>query len=393
MFAHILLLSTSAVPLYQTATFAQDEISASSSQQYDYTRSGNPTRTALEQQLAAIEHVASAESDASVTTAHTFTSGMSAVATVCSLLTSSTDVILASDDVYGGTTRLLSAVVQHSVVYVDTCDLAAVEKALISNSNIRMLIFESPSNPTMRVCDIRAVCALAHLHHPQCIVVVDTSLLSPWLLKPLALGADIALHSATKFISGHSDVTAGVLCTNKAALTARIKFLQNAQGTALAPFDCWLLLRGIKTMHVRMKQQQAAAQQLALWLSSAECKHIVSAVMHVGLPLHPGHQLHQQQSTGAGSVFSVVLHTEQQALLFVNSTKLFKRTVSFGSVTSSIQLPSLMSHASVPALQRAQLRFNSCLVRISVGLEAEEDLIADLRQALAVAFSSKTLEQ
>eukprot|EP00897_Mesotaenium_endlicherianum_P004979 jgi/Mesen1/4509/ME000023S03881 len=343
-------------PLYQTATFKQ--ASATENSKYDYTRSGNPTREALESLLAKVE---------GAKRAFVFTSGMAALAAITRLLEAGQEVV-AGDDIYGGTDRLLSRIVPKSgvtVKRVDTADLDAVRAAVTSKTKLVMM--ESPTNPRMMISDIRAIAEIAHEH--GALLVVDNSIMSPVLSKPLSLGADIVMHSATKFIAGHSDVMAGVLAVRDEELAKEIYFVQNAEGSALAPFDCWLCLRGIKTMPLRVERQQANAQKIAEFL---DAHPRITRVNYAGLPSHPGRDLHFQQCKGPGSVFSFATGSLAVSKHVVEHTKLANVTVSFGSVATSISLPCFMSHASIPA---------------EVGIEDVDDIIADFEQALASAPS------
>lgn len=285
--------ASSMPPLYQTATFGQP--GATEMGEYDYTRSGNPTRTALERQMAALEGA-----DRSLA----FTSGMAALAAVTRLC-SAGDHILAGDDLYGGTSRLLSRVVPAagvSVTNVDTSDVAAVAAAIVPGRT-RLVMLESPTNPRMQICDLAAVAAAARAAGAW--VCVDNSIMCPLFQRPLDLGADICMTSATKFVGGHADVMAGVLSVRGAELAERLAFVQNAEGAALAPFDCWLLVRGLKTMALRMERAAASAQRIAEWL---EAHPSVAAVNFPGLAAHPGRDIHfRQVGRGARAVVAVVL--------------------------------------------------------------------------------------
>lgn len=354
------------MPLYQTATFKQP--SAIENGPYDYTRSGNPTRENLESLLAELDKA---------DRAFCFTSGMAALTTVVHLLKSG-DEILAGDDIYGGADRLLSQVVPRSGVLVkrvNTCDLHEVASAL--GPKTKLVWLESPTNPRIQISDIRRIAEMAHAH--GALVLVDNSIMSPVLSQPLELGADIVMHSATKFISGHSDIMAGVLAVKGERLAKEIYFLQNAEGSGLAPNDCWLCYRGIKTMPLRVEKQQENAQKIAEFLASHPR---VKKVNYAGLPGHPGRDLHYSQAKGAGSVFSFLTGSLALSKHIVETTKYFSITVSFGSVKSLISLPCFMSHASIPAAVRETRGLTEDLVRISVGIEDVNDLIADLDNAL-----------
>ncbi|CAL9150863.1 cystathionine beta-lyase, chloroplastic-like [Musa acuminata AAA Group] len=353
-------------PLYQTSTFKQP--SATTYGPYDYTRSGNPTRDVLQSLMAKLEKADQA---------FCFTSGMAALATVTHLVEAGQEIV-AGDDIYGGSDRLLSRVVPKSGVIVkrvNTSDINEVASAI--GPSTKLVWVESPTNPRQQITDIRKISEIAHSF--GALVMVDNSILSPVLSQPLQLGADIVMHSATKFISGHSDLMAGILAVKGDSLAKEIAFLQNAEGSGLAPFDCWLCLRGIKTMALRVEKQQANAQKLAEFLSSHPR---VKQVNYAGLPGHPGRSLHYSQAKGAGSVLSFLTGSLALSEHIVQSTKYFSVTVSFGSVKSLISLPCFMSHASIPASVREARGLTDDLVRISVGIEDIEDLMADLDYAI-----------
>ncbi|XP_057468451.1 cystathionine beta-lyase, chloroplastic [Actinidia eriantha] len=353
-------------PLYQTATFKQP--SASENGPYDYTRSGNPTRLVLESLLAELDKA---------DRAFCFTSGMAALAAVAHLIGTGEEIV-AGDDIYGGSDRLLSQVIPKTGVVVkrvNTTDLDEVASAI--GQSTKLVWLESPTNPRQQISDIRKIADMAHAH--GALVLVDNSIMSPVLSQPLELGADIVMHSATKFIAGHSDVMAGVLAVKGEILAKDLYFLQNAEGSGLAPFDCWVCLRGIKTMPLRVEKQQENAQKIAEFLS-AHPK--VKKVNYAGLPDHPGRSLHFSQAKGAGSVISFLTGSLALSKHVVETTKYFSITVSFGSVKSLISLPCFMSHASIPAAVREARGLTEDLVRISVGIEDANDLIADLDNAL-----------
>ncbi|XP_027070317.1 cystathionine beta-lyase, chloroplastic [Coffea arabica] len=353
-------------PLYQTATFKQP--SATEYGPYDYTRSGNPTRDALERLLAKLD-----KADRALC----FTSGMAALSAVTHLVGTGEEIV-AGDDMYGGSDRLLSQVIPKTGVLVkrvDTANLDEVSSAIIPMT--KLVWMESPTNPRQQISDIRKIAEMAHAN--GALLLVDNSIMSPVLSQPLELGADIVMHSATKFIAGHSDLMAGVLAIKDESLARSLYFLQNAEGSGLAPFDCWLCLRGIKTMALRVEKQQDNAQKIAEFLSSHPR---VKKVNYAGLPSHPGHALHYSQARGAGSVLSFLTGSLALSKHVAETTKYFSITVSFGSVKSLISLPCFMSHASIPAAVREARGLTEDLVRISVGIEDENDLIADLDTAL-----------
>lgn len=358
-------------PIYQTATFEQEQADAFG--RYDYSRSGNPTRTVLEDQLARLE---------SGTHAFCFASGLAALTTVTRLFGAG-DEILAGDDLYGGTYRLFSKILRRSGVsvrYEDACDLETFARGITERT--RVVYIESPTNPLLRIVDISAVAKLAHEH--GALLCVDSSVMSPYLQNPLKLGADIVLHSATKYLCGHSDVTGGVLVVKDSALAEEIHFLQNGEGNCLAPFDSYLLLRGLKTLKLRLDCQQNNARLVADFLREHD---LVSRVHYPGLEDHPGRAIHQKQARGAGAVLSFQTGSLELSRRVAELTRLFQITVSFGSVGSSISMPAYMSHASIPAEVREKRLFASDLVRVSVGIEDAQDLIDDLAQALRTAAS------
>jgi cysteine-S-conjugate beta-lyase len=354
-----------ATPIYQTATFEQEE--ADQFGRYDYSRSGNPTRTVLEEHLAQLENA---------DRAFCFASGLAAISAVTRLL-SAGDEILAGDDLYGGSYRLFSKILTRTGVnvrYADACDLERFAAQITPKT--RLLYIESPTNPLLRIADIRALAELAHRH--GALLCVDNSAMSPYLQNPLDLGADIVVHSATKYLCGHSDVTAGVVAVRRPDLADQIYFIQNGEGSALGPFDCFLLLRGVKTLKLRYDAQQANAQKIA--------KHLVAhpAVKHVyfpGLANHPGHELHAKQARGSGGLISFETGSFAFSKQFVEATQIFRISVSFGSINSSISLPGCMSHASIPAEVRKERCLATDLIRLSVGIEDADDLVQDLDRA------------
>ena len=357
-------------PIYQTATFGQPN--ATENGEYDYSRSGNPTRTTLELALARME---------GAERALVFSSGMAALAAVTRLL-SVGDHIVAGDDLYGGTSRLLANVVPSAgidVSNVDTTDVEAVRAAIIPGKT-RLVMLESPTNPRMQICDIKAICKIAKEN--GALVCVDNSILTALYQNPLELGADISMTSATKFIGGHSDVTGGVLAVNDLELGKKLYFTQNAEGTGLGPMDCWLLIRGLKTMALRMSKQVENAQKLVEWVRQ---QPLVKSVNYPGLESHPGHDVHMSQATSPGSLFSFTTGDEMVSKVICENAKLFKITVSFGNVRSLISMPCYMSHASIPAEVRAARGLPNDLIRISTGIEHIDDLIGDLSLAFTLA--------
>jgi len=362
-------------PIYQTATFRQP--TATEWGEYDYSRTANPTRTQLEKKLAQLEHGQYASA---------FASGMAAITAVTRLLESG-DEILASDDLYGGSIRLLEQILPRqgiTVRYVDATDLDAVEAAV--SARTELILIETPTNPLLRISDIAGLAELAHIN--DAILAVDNTMLSPCLQNPLDLGADIVIHSATKFLCGHSDVMAGAVITNSDELHKQIAFLQNAEGSALGPFDSWLLLRGIKTLSLRVERQTENALKIAHFLAA---RSKIKEVHYPGLKDHPGYELHTIQASGGGSVISFTTGDIERSRRFVEATRLCSIAVSFGSVNSSISLPCYMSHASIPESMRSRLAPSADLIRLSVGIEDIDDIIGDLEQAFEATSSDQSL--
>mmetsp|Transcript_37144 Transcript_37144/g.57631 ORF Transcript_37144/g.57631 Transcript_37144/m.57631 type:complete len:617 (-) Transcript_37144:12-1862(-) len=363
----------SSTPIYQTATFVQPSCSEFGA--YDYTRSGNPTRTALEKHVAMLEQAAAA---------FAFASGMAALHTVMRLLKSG-DEILVNEDIYGGMHRLLTQDCIHAgikVAFCDTTDVASVEKKITPNT--KFIHTESPSNPQMRISDLRQLARVAHKH--GVLLTVDSTMMPPVICKPLTLGADIVIHSATKFFSGHADCTGGLVCVRDPELAHRVAFLQNAEGTALAPFECFLFLRGIKTMHLRVQRAQENAETIGLFLK----KHPM--VKDVFYPGRGGcdsksFAIHCSQANGQGSMISLTTGDVEISKRLCDNCKIFKTTVSFGSVNSLCEMPCRMSHASIPSEKRT---LPEDLVRLSIGIEDVKDLIADLTQALEAISNPKS---
>ncbi len=361
--------STGAVmtPIYQTSTYVQSAVGVHKG--YEYSRTGNPTRTALEDCLAALEGGAHGLA---------FSSGMAAIDTVLRLVASG-EHVLAGNDVYGGTFRLLDKVLKdygiaHS--FVEMTDLPAVQAGL--RPDTRMVLLETPTNPRLKVFDIEAIAALAHANGPRTLVMVDNTFATPYLQRPLALGADIVVHSTTKYLGGHSDVVGGAALMNDETVFERLKFLQNAVGAVPGPMDCWLVLRGLKTLALRMDRHAENALAVAQFLSDHPT---VKEVMYPGLSDHPQHALAARQMRNGGGMLSFVMHGGVEAARrVVARTHLFALAESLGGVESLIEIPAAMTHASTAG---SPLEVEPGLIRVSVGLEHKDDLIADLQQALA----------
>ncbi|MGI8770942.1 MAG: cystathionine beta-lyase [Acidobacteriaceae bacterium] len=356
-------------PIYQTATFRQD--SAVGFGEYDYSRSGNPTRAVLESQLAILEEG---------TRAFCFSTGLAAITAVTRLLQPGEE-ILACDDLYGGTYRLFSRILAKRGIqarYADFSDEAQFQAAL--TPAVKLVYCESPTNPLLRIIDLRAVAARAHAQGAM--VCVDNSTMSPYLQRPLALGCDIVLHSATKFLCGHSDVMAGAVIVKDPSLAEELYLIQNGEGAGLAPFDSFLVLRGLKTLALRLNQQQVNARAVAKFLSQHPA---VTEVLYPECGDSNAIALHRSQASGPGAVFSFRTGDPELSRRMVEACRVFCITVSFGGVNSTISLPNYMSHASIPQHLRTQKEIPADLVRLSVGIEAIEDLTDDLTQGFESA--------
>jgi cystathionine gamma-synthase/cystathionine gamma-lyase len=354
------------VPVYQTSTYTQDAVGEHKG--FDYSRTVNPTRVALEAQLASLE---GAEYGSA------FASGMAATSAVLNLL-SAGDHVVVTDDLYGGTYRLFSRVLTRyglEFTYVDMADLDAVRAAI--KPNTKMFWVETPTNPLLKLIDIRAI---AGLRKSGQIVVVDNTFASPYFQQPLALGADVVVHSTTKYIGGHSDVVGGAALTSNKDLYDVIKFHQNAVGGVPGPHDAWLTMRGAKTLALRMREHAKNAQAVAEFLESHE---EVDRVYYPGLPSHPQHELAKRQMSGFGGMVSFTLKgPEQRAIDFANRMKYFSLAESLGGVESLICHPARMTHGSIPKEEREKRGVTDGLLRLSVGIEDLDDLLEDLRTAL-----------
>lgn len=356
-----------AVPIYQTSTFVQEAPGVNKG--YDYARSNNPTRETAEKIIAGLEGGAAASA---------FASGLAAIDAVIKLLKAG-DEIVAVDDIYGGAFRLFHKVYEKfgiKVHYVDTADTQAVFQAITPAT--RLIWLETPTNPTLKISDIAAISRIAKASN--CLLCVDNTFASPVLQQPLALGADLVIHSATKYLGGHSDLIAGVVVSKTPQLGEEIKFYQNACGAILSPFDSFLLIRGIETLHLRIRQHVASAQVIAEYL---EQHPAVDKVFYPGLPSHPGHELAKQQSKGFGGIISFSLKDdrEEAATAFVTATHYFKLAESLGGIKSLLSHPATMTHKSIPAERRKAAGVSDSLIRLSIGLEEPADLLADLEQA------------
>jgi cystathionine beta-lyase/cystathionine gamma-synthase len=355
-----------AVPIYQTSTYVQEALGEHKG--YEYARVQTPTREALEENIASLEGAASG---------HAFASGMAAIATVMTLVGSG-DHVVVSRNVYGGTYRYFTHVLARYGVrfsWVDATSLQAVEAAL--EERTRMVFVETPSNPMMEIVDLAGVAALAH--HHGALVTVDNTFLSPYWQRPLELGADLVVHSTTKFLNGHSDSVGGVAVARDAAVGEHLAFVQKSMGAILGPLDCFLVLRGIKTLAVRMERHETNTRRVVELLAGHPK---VEGLYYPGLPEHPGHEIQRRQAGGFGAMLSFDLGSYQAAKRLLDAVRVMSLGESLGGVETLISHPATMTHASVPAEEREALGITDGLVRISVGIEDVDDLLADLADAL-----------
>lgn len=363
--------STGAImpPIYATSTYVQS--SPGVHQGYEYSRTQNPTRQAYERCIADLE---------SGTHGFAFASGMAAIATILELIDSGSHVI-AMDDLYGGTRRLFDGVRKRSAglefSFVDLTDATAVEAAI--RDNTRMVWLETPSNPLLKIVDLAAIAKLAK--ERDILLVADNTFATPYLQRPLEFGCDIVMHSATKFINGHSDIVGGIAVTAEASLAEQMAYLQNSIGSVASPFDSFLALRGVKTLDVRMQRHCQSAAAIAAWL---EQDSRVDSVLYPGLASHPQHELAKRQMSDFGGIVTFFIKGDiETARRFLERCELFALAESLGGVESLVEHPAIMTHASVPAKTRSALGINDQLIRLSVGIESINDLLADLDQALA----------
>lgn len=355
------------VPLYQTSTYAQEEIGKHKG--FEYARTHNPTRFAWEENLSALEGGIAG---------FAFGSGLAAIDSVMKLLKAGDHVVMA-EDMYGGTFRLFTRILSNygmEFTAVDMRDEQAIRSAL--RPSTKMLYTETPTNPMMNLTDISMVASIAK--EAGVMLTVDNTFASPYLQRPLLLGADIVLHSATKYLGGHSDLVHGIVATNNPDIAEQLKFIQNAAGAIPGPFDCWLCLRSVKTLAVRMKQHSTNAMEIATRL---EHHPAVKAIYYPGLPSHPQHELAKKQMTMFGGMISIELGSLEKAIDVTKKLKVFTLGESLGGVESLVCHPVSMTHGSIPKEQREKLGVTDGLIRLSVGIEDVEDLIADIEQALA----------
>jgi cystathionine gamma-lyase/homocysteine desulfhydrase len=373
------LTGSISVPIYQTSTFVQDAPGVHKG--YDYARSNNPTRKVLEDVIAKLENGSNG---------YAFASGLAAIDAVVKLL-SAGDEVIAVDDIYGGAFRLFTHIYQKfgiNVTYVDACNHENVANAITSKT--KLIWLESPTNPTLKIADIKKIAEIAKAN--SILLCVDNTFASPVSQKPIDLGADIVVHSATKYLGGHSDLISGLVVTATPELGEKIKFIQNATGAILGPFDSWLVIRGIETLGLRVERHSRSAQAIAEYL---ETEDLIANIYYPGLPSHPNHAVAVKQQKYFGGIisFDLKIDSKELATKIVTGTKYFKLAESLGGVKSLCCLPCEMTHKSIPQEKRYAAGVTDSLIRISVGLEDADDLVADLKQAFAVAKKTvQTLE-
>ncbi|MFF2755247.1 bifunctional cystathionine gamma-lyase/homocysteine desulfhydrase [Psychrobacillus sp. NPDC058041] len=353
-------------PIYQVSTYKQEAVGKFKG--YEYSRTGNPTRHALEVLISDLEGGVAG---------FAFASGMAATSSIMMLFSKGDHVIL-TDDVYGGTYRVMTKVLNRfgiEATFVDTSDLTNVEAAILENT--KAIFLETPTNPLLKITDIQAIAKLAK--EKGLLTIVDNTFITPYFQQPIALGADIVVHSATKYLGGHSDVVAGLVVVNSEQLATDLHFVQNSVGAVLGPQDSWLLMRGIKTLGLRMEEHNLNAQRIAEFLNNHET---VGKVYYPGLVNHPGHELMKKQTTGFGGMISFDVGSEEKADALLSKLRYFTLAESLGAVESLISVPARMTHASIPRERRLELGITDGLVRISVGIEDVEDLLEDLIQGL-----------
>jgi cystathionine beta-lyase/cystathionine gamma-synthase len=354
-------------PIYQTATFRHPALGQSTG--FDYSRTQNPTRQVVEKAIAGLEEANGG---------FAFASGMAAITAVL-LLYRPGDHLVVTEDCYGGTYRILDKVFSQfglTATFVDSSNIEAISKALCPAT--RAILIETPTNPLMNIADIGAIVALAQENKLH--TIVDNTFLSPYLQRPLTLGADIVIHSGSKYLAGHNDVICGFVAASDPQLCEQINFIQNATGAILGPQDCWLLLRGLKTLAIRMEKHQVNALLVARWLQT---QPQVENVYYPGLPEHPGKAIHDKQASGYGGMLSFTVHNLELPAQILSRVALIQFAESLGGVESLITFPTVQTHADIPVELRQRLGINDRLLRLSVGIEAPEDIIADLAQALA----------
>jgi cystathionine gamma-synthase len=357
------------IPIFQSATFSHPGVGKSTG--FDYSRQQNPTREHLEKTMAALE---------GGTDALAFSTGMAAVTALMELF-SPGDHIIASDDLYGGTHRLFRHISQKNGIAVDfanTSDAGGIERLI--RPQTKAVFIETPTNPMMQITDIAAVAGITKRR--GLLLIVDNTFLTPYFQQPIKLGADIVVHSGTKYLGGHNDTLAGFLVVSDASLGEKLRFIYKTTGACLSPFDSWLLIRGIKTLSVRMERQQENAMKIAGWLCT---QPKIKNVYYAGLPSHPGYTVSIKQSSGFGAMISFETSDEATAVQLLERVKVIQYAESLGGAESLITYPMLQTHADIPKEEREAKGINERLLRLSVGLECADDLIADLKQALEEA--------
>jgi cystathionine gamma-lyase/cystathionine beta-lyase/cystathionine gamma-lyase/homocysteine desulfhydrase len=355
------------VPIFATSTYVQEEIGKHKG--YEYSRVSNPTRTCLEKNLASLE---------GGRTSHVFSSGMAAINAMCTLLKSG-DHVVCTNNLYGGTPRLFNQILTKyglEFTYVDTTDLRAVERAI--RRNTRIVFVETPTNPLMTLSDLKAISQIAHRRGTE--LVVDNTFMSPYFQKPIALGADMVIHSTTKFLNGHSDGLGGVVVCTKPEHAEKFAFIQKAAGAILSPFECWLVLRGVKTLAVRMEKHDANGRAVAAFLNRHKK---VKKVFYPGLPDHPQYELAVQQMTGFGSMITIETGSLKNAQRMLRKVRVCSLGESLGGVETLISHPATMTHAALGEKGRREIGITDGMVRLSVGIEDADDIMRDLEQALA----------
>jgi len=359
------------LPIYLTSTFKQEEFGE---YEYDYSRAGNPTRTNLEENIASLENGKGAVA---------FSSGMGAISAVIHLLSAGDEVIF-TRNVYGGTYRIMEKIYKNFSInshWVDTTNLEVLEKTI--SKKTKMIYIETPTNPMMEICDINAISKISKKYN--CILVVDNTFMSPYNQRPIELGADIVMHSITKYLNGHSDVIGGILITNKESLLEKLRFIQMSVGSVPSPFDCWIVQRSLKTLHVRMDRHNSNANEIANYL---EQNNKVVSIYYPGLKNHPNHEIAKKQQLNPsgdsvfGGMISIDLGSIKNARTFVKNLEIFTLAESLGGVESLVCHPATMTHASIPENIRNDLGITQGLVRLSVGIEDVNDLVGDIDQAI-----------
>ena len=359
------------LPIYLTSTFKQEEFGE---YEYDYSRAGNPTRTNLEENIASLENGKGAVA---------FSSGMGAISAVIHLLSAGDEVIF-TRNVYGGTYRIMEKIYKNFSInshWVDTTNLEVLEKTI--SKKTKMIYIETPTNPMMEICDINAISKISKKYN--CILVVDNTFMSPYNQRPIELGADIVMHSITKYLNGHSDVIGGILITNKESLLEKLRFIQMSVGSVPSPFDCWIVQRSLKTLHVRMDRHNSNANVIANYL---EQNNKVVSIYYPGLKNHPNHEIAKKQQLNPsgdsvfGGMISIDLGSIKNARTFVKNLEIFTLAESLGGVESLVCHPASMTHASIPENIRNDLGITQGLVRLSVGIEDVNDLVGDIDQAI-----------